>query len=102
VAVRGRGTVSEANLAAFRERGHGYLVGSKPRRNPQLDAAGVGLSPETAMETLQTIRHVTFDIDGQTRSGVSSPSPQAHRVLQALGLRHRRPPDPPPTQSSVM
>ena len=68
----------------------------------RLEAAGVDLSPETAMETLQTIRHVTFDIDGQTRSGVSAASPQAHQVLKALGLRHLRPPDPPPTQTTVM
>jgi transposase len=68
----------------------------------RLEAAGVDLSPETAMETVQTIRHVTFDIDGQTRRGVSAASPQAHQVLQALGLRHLRPPDPPPTQPTVM
>jgi hypothetical protein len=68
----------------------------------RLAAAGVDLSPPTAMETLQTVRHVTFDINGQTRSGVSSPSPQARQVLKALGLRQLRPPDPPPTQLSVM
>jgi transposase len=68
----------------------------------RLAAAGMDLSPQRAMETLQTVRHVTFDIDGRRRSGVSSPSPQAHQVLQALGLRHLRPPDPPPTQSSIM
>jgi transposase len=68
----------------------------------RLEAAGVDLSPQAAMETLQTIRHVTFQIDGQTRTGVSAASPQAHQVLKALGLRHLRPPDPPPTQSSVM
>jgi transposase len=68
----------------------------------RLAAAGVDLSPQTAMETLQTVRHVTFAIDGQTRSGISSPSPQAHQVLKALGLRQLRPPDPPPTQSTVM
>jgi transposase len=68
----------------------------------RLEAAGVDLSPETAMETLQTIRHVTFDIDGQRRTGISAASPRAHQVLKALGLRHLRPPDPPPTQSTVM
>jgi transposase len=68
----------------------------------RLEAAGVDLSAKTAMETLQTIRHVTFRIHGQTRSGISAPSPQAHQVLRALGVRHLRPPDPPPTQTSVM
>jgi transposase len=68
----------------------------------RLTAAGVDLSPQTAMETLQTVRHVTFDIGGQRRSGISSPSPQALQVLKALGLRHLRPPDPPPTQLTVM
>jgi transposase len=68
----------------------------------RLDAAGVDLSAELAMEALQTIRHVTFRIDGQTRNGVSAASPQAHKVLCALGLRRLRPPDPPPTQTSVM
>ncbi len=68
----------------------------------RLAAAGVDLSAERAMETLQTVRHVTFRIDGQTRSGTSAASPQAQQVLQALGIRRLRPPDPPPTQPSVM
>lgn len=68
----------------------------------RLDAAGVDLSAERAMETLQTIRHVTFRIDGQTRSGISAASPQAQQVLRALRIRRLRPPDPPPTQTSVM
>jgi transposase len=67
----------------------------------RLASAGVDLSAERAMETLQTIRHVTFRIDGQTRSGISAASPQAHQVLRALGVRRLRPPDPPPTQTSV-
>ena len=68
----------------------------------RLAAAGVDLSAERAMETLQTIRHVTFRLDGQTRSGISAASPRAQQVLRALGLRRLRPPDPPPTQASVL
>ena len=68
----------------------------------RLDAAGVDLSAERAIQTLQTIRHVTFRIDAQTRSGVSAASPQAQQVLRALAIRRLRPPDPPPTQTSVM
>jgi transposase len=68
----------------------------------RLQAAGVDLSAERAMETLQTIRHVTFRIDRQTRSGISAASPQAHQVLRALAIRRLRPPDPPPTQTSIM
>lgn len=68
----------------------------------RLEASGVDLSAERAMETLQTIRHVTFRLDRQTRSGISAASPQAQQVLRALGIRRLRPPDPPPTQTSVM
>jgi hypothetical protein len=68
----------------------------------RLEAGGVDLSAERAMETLQTIRHVTLRIDGQTRTGTSAASPHAHQVLRALGIRRLRPPDPPPTQTSIM
>jgi transposase len=68
----------------------------------RLQAGGVDLSAERAIETLQTIRHVTFRIDAQTRTGISAASPQAHQVLRALSLRRLRPPDPPPTQTSIM
>lgn len=68
----------------------------------RLQAAGVDLSAPAALEAVQTIRHVTFTLDGQRRCGVSAPSPRAHRVLAALGLHDLRPPDPPPTEATVM
>ena len=70
-----------------------------PRR---LQAAGVDLSASAALETVQTIRQVTFKLDGKRRGGVSAASARAHPVLAALGLRQRRPPAPPPTEETVM
>jgi transposase len=68
----------------------------------RLQAAGVDLSPAAALEAVQTIRHVTFKLDGKRRCGVSAASARAHRVLAALDLRELRPPVPPPTHETVM
>jgi transposase len=68
----------------------------------RLEAGGVDLSPEAALELLRTVHHVTFRLEEQTRTGVSSASPQARQVLKALGLHDLRPPTPPPTQTAVL
>ena len=62
----------------------------------------VFLSAPAALETMQTIRHVTFKLNGKPRCGVSAASPRAHPVLAALGLRELRPPAPPATEETVM
>lgn len=69
----------------------------------RLQEAGVDLSPEVALETLRTVHHVAVRVaNGKTRPGVSQASPQARRVLKALGLQNLRPPAPPPDQSTIM
>jgi len=61
----------------------------------RLQEGGVALSAKEAMEAVATIRHVTFRLQGDERSGVSSPSPRANEVLRALGITQLRPPSPP-------
>jgi transposase len=60
-----------------------------------LKDAGVALSAETAWSALQTVRHVSFRIDGQLRSGVTPGSSGARQVLKAIELSDTRPPTPP-------
>jgi transposase len=68
----------------------------------QLDAAGVDLSAEHALQALQTVRHVRFNIEGKTRSGVSAANPRARQVLKALGITEVRPPTAPPEEPTVL
>lgn len=57
--------------------------------------AKVNLSATEAMEALETVRVVTFRLDGQPpRRGVSTGSPRARQVLKALGIDQLRPPTP--------
>jgi transposase len=58
--------------------------------------AGVNLSAQAALESLKTIRHVRFRLDGQLRSGTTPGSSRARQVLKALKLGDHRPPPPPP------
>ncbi len=61
----------------------------------RLARANVNLSAAEAMEAMETVRVVTFRLDGQPpRQGVSSGSPRARQVIKALGIRHLRPPTP--------
>jgi transposase len=61
-----------------------------------LQEAGIDLSATRAMEALSTVRHVTFQVKGQTkRSGVAGGSPDARRVLEALKVVDLRPTTPP-------
>jgi transposase len=68
----------------------------------QLDEAGVDLSAEHALQALETVRHVRFNIEGKTRSGVSAANPRARQVLKALGISEVRPPAAPPEEPTVM
>jgi transposase len=67
-----------------------------------LDDANVDLSAEQALQALETVRHVTFTVNGEKRAGVSASNPRARQVLNALGLTDLRPPTPPDDESTVM
>ena len=68
----------------------------------RLEEAGVKLSAEHALQALETVRHVTFNVNGQSRSGVSAKNPRARQVLHALGIENPRPPTPPNDELTVM
>jgi transposase len=63
----------------------------------RLQEAGVALSAVEAFQAVQTIRHVTFRVGAEARSGVSAACPRARQVLQALGITDLKPPAPPLT-----
>jgi len=61
----------------------------------RLQEAGIDFSSVRAMEALSTVRHVEFRLEAQDkRSGVAGGSPDARRVLKALGIADLRPPAP--------
>ena len=69
----------------------------------RLREANIDCSPCRAIEALSSVRHVTFRRDGQEpRSGISAGSPDARRVLKALGVTNPRPPAPPEGAETVM
>ena len=69
----------------------------------RLREANIDSSPCRAIEALSSVRHVTFRRDGQEpRSGISAGSPDARRVLKALGVTNPRPPAPPEGAEIVM
>jgi hypothetical protein len=68
----------------------------------RLNDAEVELSAEQALQALETVRHVTFHVDGGVRTGVSVSNPRARQVLRALGLQDFRPPTSPPGEETVM
>jgi len=68
----------------------------------RLQEAGVELSAEHALETVQTIRHVTFRLEEQHKRGVSVASGRAQQVMRALGISNLRPPSPPEGEETVM
>ena len=69
----------------------------------RLREANIDSSPCRAIEALSSVRHVTFRRDGQEpRSGISAGSPDARRVLKALGVTDPRPPAPPEGAETVM
>jgi len=67
-----------------------------------LKDAGVGLSAQSALQALETIRRVQFRIHGELRSGVTPGSSRAREVLKALKLTDHRPPPPPPGDEITM
>jgi transposase len=67
-----------------------------------LKDAGVALSAEAAWSALQTVRHVSFHVQGQLRSGVTPGSSRARQVLKALALSDTRPPVPPKGEETTM
>ena len=67
-----------------------------------LQAAGLNLSAQSALASLQTIRHVQFRVDGQLRSGTTPGSSRARQVLKALKLTDHRPPPAPPGAETTM
>jgi len=68
----------------------------------RLKEAQVDLSAEQAIQALETVRHVSFNIDGHTRTGVSAKNPRARQVLKALAIENLRPPTPPAAEPTVM
>ena len=70
-----------------------------PRR---LREAQVDLSATEALQAVQTIRHVTFKVNGESGRGVSVASARAQQVLRAVGITNLRPPLPPPEQPVVL
>jgi len=68
----------------------------------RLSRAQVKLSAEEALQALETVRVVTFQLDGQPpRRGVSLGSPRARQVIKALDIRQLRPPTPTGRETEV-
>jgi hypothetical protein len=60
------------------------------------------MSAAEALQALETIRVVTFRLDGQSpRRGVSTGSPRARQVVKALEISHLRPPTPTGQETEV-
>jgi transposase len=68
----------------------------------RLKEAKVNLSAPEALQAVTTIRHVTFKVNGERRSGVSAASARAQQVLRALGITNLRPPCPPTDELAVV
>jgi transposase len=62
----------------------------------------VALSAQTAWSALQTVRHVSFNVQGQLRSGVTPGSSRARQVLKTLKLSDTRAPTPPKGEETTM
>jgi len=68
----------------------------------RLEEVGVDLSAEHALQAVETVRQVSFAVNGQQRSGVSAANPRARQVLNALNIENLRPPTPPEDEPTVM
>lgn len=68
----------------------------------RLQEANVDLSAPEALQAVEIIRHVTFKLHEEHRSGVSAASARAHEVLAALNITNLRPPTPPAADPTVM
>ena len=78
----------------------GLLVQTLLQHN--LEKAEVELSAEQALQALETVRYVSFQVEGETRSGVSASNPRARQVLKALEIANVRPPVAPEDDPTVM
>ena len=67
-----------------------------------LKDGGVALLAAAAWSALQTVRHVSFRIQGQLRSGVTPGSSRARQVLKALNLSDTCAPIPPKGEETTM
>ena len=67
-----------------------------------LKDGGVALSAQAAWSALQTLRHVSFRVQGEFRSGVTPGSSRARQVLKTLKLFDTRPPAPPKGEETTM
>ena len=68
----------------------------------RLKAGHTNLSTSDAWSALETIRHVTFRVQGEHRTGVTPGSARARQVLKALAITDLRPPTPPQSRSTTM
>jgi len=68
----------------------------------RLKEAGVDLSARAALQAVQTLRHVRFQVGEQVRTGTTVGSAQARQVVRALGIENLRPPTPPKGQETVV
>jgi transposase len=68
----------------------------------RLKASQTNLSTGDAWSALETIRHVTFRVQGEHRTGVTPGSSRARQVLKALAITDLRPPTPPQGKSTTM
>lgn len=66
-----------------------------------LKDAGLTLSAQSALEALETIRHVQFRVNGKLHGGVTPGSSHARQVLKALKLADHRPPKPPQGDETI-
>ena len=67
----------------------------------RLREAEVNLSAPEALQAVAAIRHVTFQVNGASRSGVSAANARAQQVLRAVGITNLRPPTPPAGEPTV-
>jgi transposase len=63
---------------------------------------GVAISSQAAWSALQTVRHVSFRVHGELRSGITPGSSRARQVLKAIEISDLRPPAPPKGQETRM
>ena len=68
----------------------------------RLKEAGVDLSARVALQTLQTLRYVRFQVGQQVRTGTTMGSAQARQVVRALKIDDLRPPTPPKGEETVV
>jgi hypothetical protein len=92
--------------AAHRVRAHIFVAALAFLLNRLLErrlkAAHTNLSTDDAWSALETIRHVTFRVQGQVRTGITPGSTRARQVLKALAISDLRPPTPPRGGATTM